>query len=454
LAKGNTAIAETDDAHIQKVKAATAGLPPELERLLLKRVSKENAGDIVAFIFAMRTEFDISDNYRRNLIRTLAYLSECKEQKLFRQMTRDDVLSYLETARKTKEADPLDRWYTTWNLRAIEITKFFKWLYYPKVAPKERKKPKQVQNLPRLQRKQKNSYKPTDMWDQSDDLLFLKHCPEKRDRCYHTMSRDTSCRPHELLKLKIKDIVWKNVGGIQYAEAMVHGKTGARSIPLFAAVPYLKDWIDSHPYGKNPNAYLFPSLSTNHRGIGNNLKPGSLSTLYWKYKNKYFPTLLENPTVSPEDKQKIRDLLQKPWNPYIRRHSALTEKAGLPQVNENILRQHAGWSVNSKMPSTYFHFYGNESNKSMLKAWGVLPKDGEAENKMTPVMCPNCKEPNQIDAKFCLKCRMVLSYDAYKEAVALSETDKDQLSKDVEKMVEVKVREILGKVDFNRLRNP
>lgn len=32
------------------------------------------------------------------------------------------------------------------------------------------------------------------------------------------MSRDTGCRPHELLKLRIKDIVFKNAGGKQYAE--------------------------------------------------------------------------------------------------------------------------------------------------------------------------------------------------------------------------------------------
>jgi hypothetical protein len=105
------------------------------------------------------------------------------------------------------------------------------------------------------------------------------------------------------------------------------------------------------------------------------------------------------------------------------------------------------------MPATYFHFYGNESNKSMLKAWGVLPKEGEVENKMMPVMCPNCKEPNQIDSKFCLKCRMVLSYDAYKEAVELSESDKTDLSRKVEAMVEKKVQEILGRVDISKLKS-
>jgi integrase/recombinase XerD len=95
------------------------------------------------------------------------------------------------------------------------------------------------------------------MWTQEDDLLFLKYCPSKRDRAYHAISRDSSCRPHELLKLKIKDVVFKMAGnGRQYAEILVNGKTGSRAIPLINSIPYVKDIIDSHPMKNSPNAYL------------------------------------------------------------------------------------------------------------------------------------------------------------------------------------------------------
>ena len=70
--------------------------------------------------------------------------------------------------------------------------------------------------------------------------------------------------------------------------------------------------------------------------------------IYRRYKFEYFTKLLEDPTVLPEDKQKIKDMLKKPWNPYIRRHSALTEKSRI--LKEHILRQHAGWTSNSQMP--------------------------------------------------------------------------------------------------------
>ena len=68
----------------------------------------------------------------------------------------------------------------------------------------------------------------------------------------------------------------------------------------------------------------------------------------------------ESCNVPPADKQRIRELLRKPWNPYIRRHSALTEKSVF--LKEHVLRQHAGWSPRSQMHLKYLHYFGNESS--------------------------------------------------------------------------------------------
>ena len=60
------------------------------------------------------------------------------------------------------------------------------------------------------------------------------------------MSRDSAARPHELLKLKIKDVVFKlTPDKKQYAEILVNGKTGTRHIPLIDSIPYIKDWISN-----------------------------------------------------------------------------------------------------------------------------------------------------------------------------------------------------------------
>ena len=114
-----------------------------------------------------------------------------------------------------------------------------------------------MENIPKLKRKEKSIYKPSDLWSPEDDLLFLKYCPSKRDRCYHAVSRDLSARPNEILKLKIKDIAFKTIGTSQYAEVVVNGKTGTRPIPLINSIPYLKDYLDhEHPQPGNPNSPL------------------------------------------------------------------------------------------------------------------------------------------------------------------------------------------------------
>lgn len=70
-------------------------------------------------------------------------------------------------------------------------------------------------------------------------------------------------------------------------------------------------------------------------------------------------------------------------------------------------------------------FYGNESNESLLEAYGIVTKDKKLSDALKPKQCPNCNEPNKPDSKFCVKCRMVLTYDAYNETVEETQ-DKDR----------------------------
>lgn len=142
--------------------------------------------------------------------------------------------------------------------------------------------------------------------------------------------------------------------------------------------------------------------------------------IYRELKVLIFPKLLESPNVLPEDKQRIRELLKKPWNPYIRRHSALTEKSTI--LKEHVLRQHSGWTPGSQMHLKYLHYFGNESNESLLEAYGIIDK-GIQLDQLRPKQCPNCNEPNKLDSKFCSNCRMILSYDAYSESLENQKTE-------------------------------
>ena len=325
-----------------KIERATEGLKKWFITRLENHEHKTNALTIANFLIAAEIESNIAISYKEDLIFTLCKLSNYVS-KDFNNFTREDILSYLDSYRKTEAKDPLHSWIGSYNLHRVFIMKFFRWFYSPDMEPKDRAKPSCIENIPQLKRKEKSVYKPTDLWTPEDDLLFLKYCPSKRDRCYHSVSRDLSCRPHELLKLRIKDVVFKMAGDRQYAEILVSGKTGQRHIPLINSIPYLKDWLDDHPFSGNPTSPLICGFG---KSLGRAISPMTLHGIYIIYKTKLFPKLLEDPSIAPEDKNKIRELLKKPWNPYIRRHSALTDKSKI--LREHVLRQHAGWSPGSK----------------------------------------------------------------------------------------------------------
>jgi integrase/recombinase XerD len=274
-------------------------------------------------------------------------------KKEFKDMTRQDIISFLNSRRKTEEADPLHKWIGTYNNYRRIILRFFRWLYYPGVEQEKRPKPSVIENIPQLKRKEQSIYKPTDLWTPQEDMLFLKYCPSKRMKCYHMMSRDLSARPHEILKLKIKDVVFKSQNGHNYAQVTVNGKTGNRNIPLFNSLPYVKDYLSSeHPFPANLNS---PLICGQGKSIGRPISEKGLFKIYRAYKQELFPKLLNSPVVIPEDKPKIAELLKKLWNPYVvGRHTSLTAKAKI--LKEPILKMHAGWKPKSQMHLKYEHW--------------------------------------------------------------------------------------------------
>ena len=222
----------------QKLELATRGLEPHFLKHLKTKISPDNALTISEYILSMM----LATNYKRAIISSLKLLSEFLSNKPFSDITRADIISFLDSLRKDESEDMMHKWIGSYNLRLMCFTKFFKWLYYPNIESSRRPKPRVVENMPFLKRKEQSIYKPSDLWTTEDDLLFLKYCPSKRMKCFHAMSRDTSCRPHELLKLRIRDVVFKSIDDRQYAEVLVNGKTGSRHIPLINSLPYIKDY--------------------------------------------------------------------------------------------------------------------------------------------------------------------------------------------------------------------
>ncbi len=379
----------------------------------LKKMAQESASNvkvICEYIIAEQNEINIKESTKEGKIKCLVRFSTYLNHKPFYTISKQDVLDYLSSLKRPVSIDPQHKSVGTYNGRQMILLKFFRWLYNPNESDtRKRVTPDCMNGVKRLPRMEKSAYKPSDLWTEEEHEIFLKYCPSPRDKAFHSMAYDTSARPSELLALRIGDIFFRKAAdGTHYAEIVVTGKTKSRTLPLIFSLPYLK-------------------------------------------KKCFFPSLLETDTVSERDKSYIRNMLMKPFSLYIFRHTALTHKSAF--LKEHILRDHAGWSMTSKMPQVYIHYFGTESSNSILEAYGIVKEARFGVDILKSVQCPNCSEPNQRDARFCTACKMILKYEAYSETVEedkkkdleiqrLKETFnkemvilKDQITKDVKKQV-------------------
>ena len=83
---------------------------------------------------------DSSASYQRNCIKIIlmfaAFLQSRKEEEktnLSQVTSIDDIITFLDTRRKTKNEDPEQKWITTWNDYLWRIKIFYRWYYNTKI---------------------------------------------------------------------------------------------------------------------------------------------------------------------------------------------------------------------------------------------------------------------------------------------------------------------------------
>jgi hypothetical protein len=87
----------------RKIEETAAGLAKAWTNNLLS-LPEEISTIIVDYIKVMKSEVNLSDYYRRDLIDVLNKLYKFGK-KGFKDLTRDDILSFLDSFRKPEEAD-------------------------------------------------------------------------------------------------------------------------------------------------------------------------------------------------------------------------------------------------------------------------------------------------------------------------------------------------------------
>jgi integrase len=400
-------------------------LTPGSQWLLMELPRPEDKELIADFILSYSNYNDtghvMRPHTKKSYISSLVYLSRYhKYKKSFKEMTRQDIIDgYLDSLKKSFEQDPEQKWVNTHNNRASCYLAFWKWLTQPDIIiAKERQTPPQLKGLRFPKRKIKTATKREHFWTPDEHRVFLKYCEDLRLACYHAIAMDTGGRPGELLDLKISDLKIKtSAKGIGYAEFTIGDRVGGkmkkpRPVHISDAIPHFNAWVSVHPRRDSPQgAYLFPSREMKARYRNKPLKPDSLRILYFKTIEQQLPKKLEQPDTPLEDKVALKSLIyEKPHHPYLIRHEFASAQA--PTLSDTSFNQLMGHSPNSRMRSVYVHELGNEGNKELMIARGIIDREETitaAQMQLKPKYCPICHESNKQDADFCFKCNWVIS---------------------------------------------
>lgn len=91
---------DNDPNFDRKLDLVTAGAKPHIREHLLTKISKENCKIIVDNVLAFLTEVSPAETYRIDTIGKLKQLAEFHNPKLFRDMTRLDIIDFLDRLRK------------------------------------------------------------------------------------------------------------------------------------------------------------------------------------------------------------------------------------------------------------------------------------------------------------------------------------------------------------------
>jgi hypothetical protein len=194
----------------------------------------------------------------------------------------DDIIAFLDTRKKTKEEDPAQKWITTWNdyLRRIKI--FYRWYYNTKILKtiannifdsRNWVNPDFI-NIPKKKTKRLSPYSETEIWEKEELQLVIKYESNKRNKAILALLWDLNARNHEITLLRIKNVRIKEKYG--EGEVPYEAKTGSGPILLTFSFPYVRDWLNEHPFCNEPNARLVCNIEN-----GKPLLPGMVyDTMY------------------------------------------------------------------------------------------------------------------------------------------------------------------------------
>ena len=132
----------------------------------------------------LENEQDNSERNWLNYFKVLVLFSDHIGTKHLEDVTRDDVVAFLNKRKKSIENDPEKKWVVTWNHYLNRLIGFYRWMHnHPKnIDMEDWKTPEPVCSIKRKKNKRISSYSPNDVWSIDELLLVVKYCSNIRDK--------------------------------------------------------------------------------------------------------------------------------------------------------------------------------------------------------------------------------------------------------------------------------
>ena len=127
-------------------------------------------------------------------------------------------------------------------------------------------------NIKKKRTKRLSPYGEHEIWDIKELQTVIKYEPHKRNKAILSLLWDLNGRNHEITLLRLKHIRLNE----RYGEGEIpyQAKTGSGPILLTLSFPYVRDWLNEHPFRNSPEARLVCSLIN-----GAPIKPEALWTM-------------------------------------------------------------------------------------------------------------------------------------------------------------------------------
>ena len=288
---------------------------------------------------------DTSEKYQRvNLIVVVLFAKSLGPDKRLSEGDRkEDIISFLDSLKKDAAIDPDKKWIRSWNDYLQRIKYFMRWLHNDPSLPISEWQTPRVAQIKKKKTSRVSPYVESELWERDDLLSVVRYESHKRNKAALTLLWDLNARNHEVTLLQVKHTRL----GDRYGEAEIphESKTGSGPALLMCSFPYIRDWMNEHPFRNEPNARVICNLTT-----GAPITADTLATIMKQLRKRIIGLIQSGSITDTQERENLERLIKtKKWNPYCIRHSAIT--ADSDYLPEFALRKKARWVMNSKQPA-------------------------------------------------------------------------------------------------------